>query len=79
VPGRRPYCATRVRRCQSFHVLPLTVIDTHLFGMGSAEDGLWRDKDGKPAKFAIGPDPGRFSWLTGAFGAVQRVRGAGGF
>jgi hypothetical protein len=56
-----------------------TIQDTHLYGMGSAEDGLWRDKDGKQAPQAIGKDPGRFSWAKGVVGAVQRVRGVGGF
>ena len=54
-------------------------IDTHLYGMGSAEDGLWRDADGNQAKGAIGKDPGHFSWAKGIVGAVQRVRGVGGF
>jgi hypothetical protein len=47
--------------------------------MGSTEDGLWRNKDGNEAKEAIGKDPGRFSWAKGIVGAVQRVRGVGGF
>jgi hypothetical protein len=28
---------------------------------------------------SIGPDPGHFSWAKGIIGAVQRVRGVGGF
>jgi hypothetical protein len=70
----------------SFHLLGLTSMeansmtsDTHLYGMASQEDGLWRDKDGKEAPGAIGKDPGRFSWAKGVVGAIQRVRGAGGF
>jgi hypothetical protein len=47
--------------------------------MGSEEDGLWRDKNGNQAPQAIGRDPGHFAWAKGIVGAVQRVRGAGGF
>lgn len=47
--------------------------------MASQEDGLWRDKDGNEAPGAIGKDPGKFSWAKGVVGAIQRVRGAGGF
>lgn len=53
--------------------------NTHLYGKASQEDGVWRDKDGKEADGAIGKDPGRFSWAKGIIGAIQRVRGAGGF
>lgn len=53
--------------------------NTHLYGWVSQEDGIWRDKDGKEAEGVIGIDPGRFSWLKGIVGAVQRVRGAGDF
>jgi hypothetical protein len=55
------------------------VPDTHIYGMGSAEDGIWRDSNGKEAPEAIGKDPGRFSWAKGVVGAVERVRGVGGF
>jgi hypothetical protein len=47
--------------------------------MASQEDGLWRDEHGNEAEGAIGKDPGRFSWAKGVVGAIQRVRGAGGF
>lgn len=53
--------------------------DTHLYGLASQEDGIWRDKDGKEVEGAIGKDPGKFSWVKGIVGAVQRVRGAGEF
>lgn len=53
--------------------------NTHLYGMVSPEDGVWRDKDGNEAPGAIGINPGRFSWLKGITGAVQRVQGTGGF
>lgn len=47
--------------------------------MGCAEDGLWRDKDGNLAPESMGPDPGHFAWAKGIYGAVERVRGVGGF
>lgn len=53
--------------------------NTHMYGAASQEDGIWRDKDGKEAEGAIGRDPGKFAWAKGMIGAVQRVRGAGGF
>lgn len=53
--------------------------NTHLYGAASQEDGVWRDKDGNEAEGAIGKNPGKFAWAKGFYGAVQRVRGAGGF
>ncbi|KAF2428760.1 phospholipase D/nuclease [Tothia fuscella] len=53
--------------------------NTHLYGMASQEDGIWRDIYGSEAPGAIGKDPGKFSWAKGMVGAVQRVRGIGGF
>jgi phosphatidylserine/phosphatidylglycerophosphate/cardiolipin synthase-like enzyme len=53
--------------------------NTHLYGMSSEEDGIWRDGEGKEAEGAIGKDPGRFAWAKGMLGAVNRVRGIGGF
>jgi hypothetical protein len=53
--------------------------NTQLYGMASQEDGIWRDEDGKEVEGAIGKDPGKLSWVKGVVGAVQRVRGAGGF
>ncbi|KAF2623730.1 phospholipase D/nuclease [Macroventuria anomochaeta] len=53
--------------------------NTHLYGLASQEDGIWRDEDGKEVEGAIGKDPGKFSWVKGFVGAVQRVRGAGEF
>jgi hypothetical protein len=41
--------------------------------------GCWVDEQGKMAEGAMGSDAGRFSWLQGVKGAVQRVRGEGGF
>ena len=53
--------------------------NTHLYGKADQEDGIWRDEEGKEADGAIGKDPGHFSWAKGMMGAVQRVRGEGGF
>ncbi|KAF2093202.1 phospholipase D/nuclease [Rhizodiscina lignyota] len=53
--------------------------NTHLYGKGSQEDGVWRDENGNEADGAIGKDPGHFAWAKGVVGAIQRVRGAGGF
>jgi len=53
--------------------------NTYLYGMASPEDGLWKDKEGNMAPGAIGNDPGKFAWAKGIMGAVQRVRGVGGF
>ncbi|KAI9847238.1 MAG: hypothetical protein M1838_000974 [Thelocarpon superellum] len=53
--------------------------NTHLYGALDPKDGMWRDHEGKEAEGAIGIDPGRFAWAKGFVGAVQRVRGAGGF
>lgn len=49
------------------------------YGMLSKEDGIWRDIEGKEAAGVIGVDPGRFSWMKGVVGAIERVRGTGGF
>jgi len=53
--------------------------NTGKFGEASHEDGIWRDEHGNEAEGAIGKDPGKFAWAKGFVGAVQRVRGAGGF
>ncbi|KAL2433945.1 hypothetical protein ABEF94_013456 [Exophiala dermatitidis] len=57
--------------------------NTHLYGKVVKEGpdaGCWKDpKTGQQAEGAIGVDPGRFAWAKGIVGAVQRVRGAGGF
>ena len=53
--------------------------NTGEYGAASQEDGIWRNSEGKEAEGAIGKDPGKFSWAKGVVGAVQRVRGAGGF
>ncbi|KAK4998856.1 hypothetical protein LTR66_001989 [Elasticomyces elasticus] len=53
--------------------------NTGKYGAASQEDGIWRDANGEEAEGAIGKDAGRFAWAKGVVGAVQRVRGAGGF
>lgn len=57
--------------------------NTHLFGKvdkDGPDAGCWKDPEtGKQAEGAIGVDPGRFAWAKGIVGAVQRVRGMGGF
>ncbi|KAH8205566.1 hypothetical protein TruAng_000272 [Truncatella angustata] len=53
--------------------------NTHRYGALSQEDGVWRDPSGKEAEGATGADPGRFSWAKGVVGAVQRLKGTGGF
>lgn len=57
----------------------MNFLDTHLYGAASQDDGVWRDENGNEAEGAMGKDPGRFSWAKGVVGAVQRVRGLGGF
>ncbi|KIK70742.1 hypothetical protein GYMLUDRAFT_32791 [Collybiopsis luxurians FD-317 M1] len=54
--------------------------NTEIYGRVSTVDGCWHNPvTGEMAEGAIGVDPGRFSWAKGIIGAVQRVRGAGGF
>lgn len=54
--------------------------NTATYGAVSSKDGCWHDPvTGELATGSIGVNPGRFSWAKGMFGAVQRVRGAGGF
>ncbi|EXJ81840.1 hypothetical protein A1O1_07905 [Capronia coronata CBS 617.96] len=57
--------------------------NTHVYGKVVNEGpdaGCWKDSEtGQQAEGAIGVDPGRFAWAKGIVGAVQRVRGAGGF
>lgn len=53
--------------------------NTHRYGALSRENGVWRDEQGKEAEGATGVDPGRFSWAKGVVGAVQRLKGTGGF
>ncbi|KAK4248438.1 hypothetical protein C7999DRAFT_40311 [Corynascus novoguineensis] len=54
--------------------------NTARFGAVGRDDGVWRDAEGKEIDGALGPHAGGVSgWLKGVKGAVQRVRGTGGF
>ena len=57
--------------------------NTHLYGKVEKEgedSGCWKDSEtGKQAEGALGVDPGKFAWARGFMGAIQRVRGMGGF
>lgn len=53
--------------------------NTHVYGALGKETGVWTDEAGNMADGAIGVDPGRFAWARGIVGAVNRVRGVGGF
>ena len=56
--------------------------NTHLYGACQSEGekaGCWTDEKGEMAEHAIGVDAGKFAWAKGIIGAVQRVRGVGGF
>ncbi|KAH0829571.1 phospholipase D active site protein motif protein [Fonsecaea pedrosoi] len=57
--------------------------NTHIYGKVENEGpdaGCWKDpRTGQQAEGAIGVDPGKFAWAKGVVGAVQRVRGMGGF
>ena len=54
--------------------------NTAKYGAASTKDGCWHDpKTDEIPPGSIGPERRRFSWARGAIGAVQRVRGVGGF
>ncbi|KAK4152999.1 hypothetical protein C8A00DRAFT_44007 [Chaetomidium leptoderma] len=54
--------------------------NTELFGAVGREDGVWRDAAGREVEGAMGVEAGRVrGWARGVMGAVQRVRGTGGF
>ncbi len=53
--------------------------NTHLYGEVSKQDGIWRDDQGNQLPDVIGVDPGKFSWVKGFMGAINRVRGTGDF
>lgn len=57
--------------------------NTHLYGKvckSGDNAGCWLDpQTGAMADGAIGVDAGRLAWAKGMVGAVQRVRGVGGF
>ncbi|KAK4134471.1 phospholipase D/nuclease [Trichocladium antarcticum] len=52
--------------------------NTAVFGRVGAEDGVWRDAAGEEAEGAMGAKA-RGALLKGVVGAVNRVRGTGGF
>ncbi|OQE47125.1 hypothetical protein PENCOP_c001G04325 [Penicillium coprophilum] len=66
--------------CQAWTELINRNQNTAKYGAASKKDGCFHDPetDEIPAG-SIGPVPGRFSWAKGVVGAVQRVRGVGGF
>ncbi|KAI0459337.1 phospholipase D/nuclease [Xylaria acuta] len=53
--------------------------NTGIYGAVDNKDGIWRDEQGKGIKGATGIDAGRFSWFNGCVGAMNRLRGTGGF
>ena len=53
--------------------------NTHMYGLVSPTDGIWRDAAGNEVEGSMGINPGPFSWAKGIAGAVQRVRGTGKF
>ncbi|KAJ6188246.1 hypothetical protein N7519_003154 [Penicillium mononematosum] len=54
--------------------------NTAKYGAASTKDGCWHDPEtDKTPVGSMGPTRGRFSWAKGVIGAVQRVRGVGGF
>ncbi|KAI1830175.1 hypothetical protein DTO006G1_8602 [Penicillium roqueforti] len=54
--------------------------NTAKYGAASTKDGCWHDpKTDETPPGSMGPEKRRFSWARGAIGAVQRVRGVGGF
>lgn len=54
--------------------------NTGVFGRVGREDGVWRDVAGREVVGAMGVRAGRVrGWARGVKGAVERVRGTGGF
>ncbi|KAK5704857.1 hypothetical protein LTR97_001966 [Elasticomyces elasticus] len=49
--------------------------NTRLFGR-AREDGCWYDRDGKLVEGSMGTNPSRFERVKGAFGMIQKARGA---
>ncbi|WWC89702.1 uncharacterized protein L201_004627 [Kwoniella dendrophila CBS 6074] len=49
------------------------------YGKVSSNDGIWRDDQGNPLKGEKPQPKGPFKSLVGVKGAIQRVRGEGGF
>jgi hypothetical protein len=53
--------------------------NTRHHGLVDSSDGVWRDEKGKELPGQKKPPKGPFKSLVGVKGAVQRVRGEGGF
>jgi len=53
--------------------------NTKFYGLIEAKDGIWRDKNGKQLAGQRAPPKGPMKSLVGVKGAIQRVRGEGGF
>ncbi|KAJ5241510.1 uncharacterized protein N7469_003101 [Penicillium citrinum] len=54
--------------------------NTAKYGAASSEDGCWHDPStSEIPEASLGNNPGHFSFLKGAVGALNRVRGVGGF
>jgi hypothetical protein len=53
--------------------------NTKFYGLVDPKDGIWRDKEGKELAGQKPPPKGPLKSLVGVKGAIQRVRGEGGF
>ncbi|WVQ85655.1 hypothetical protein IAT38_007821 [Cryptococcus sp. DSM 104549] len=53
--------------------------NTLYYGKVDPKDGIWRDQDGKELEGEKAPPKGPMKSLVGVKGAIQRVRGEGGF
>jgi hypothetical protein len=53
--------------------------NTLFYGAVDSKDGVWRDGDGKVLPGTKPPPKGILKSFVGVKGAIQRVRGEGGF
>ncbi|KAI0200028.1 phospholipase D/nuclease [Astrocystis sublimbata] len=53
--------------------------NTGMYGAVDPKDGIWRDEQGQGIQGTTGVSSGTFPWLKGVAGAVDRLRGTGGF
>lgn len=53
--------------------------NTRRFGMGSQEDGAWRDESGHEGKGATKVSAPPISWVKGAMGMAKKMQEKGGF
>jgi phosphatidylserine/phosphatidylglycerophosphate/cardiolipin synthase-like enzyme len=53
--------------------------NTRFYGLVRKVDGVWRDKEGRELPGQQKPPKGPLKSLVGVKGAIQRVRGEGGF